>query len=336
MSATATAGLVAVGEDTPDEDLKGYIVFFSMPDDPVAADQLIAAALAHDIDERYLPDTRKPVHVFQSACASVAERIGTGNGRVEVRVDEVEDNPARCSYQITRVIWDLDNRIIEHEKAMRLEFNKRDQSVRSERLDHYDPALNDLEDAVRRHYEANMTTIPGAKVRNMVRDILIRMGGLNMRRRAGGVYFVPRAIPGVTALDGTPRLSKPILGDAEQGATRPNGLIGLLEELYGNRGDMYTINVMDGAGERKMIQRHAVLNIVQQARLVSQKAFQRLHAGGDRKVRDDFATNLANDRRQILQLLAHFQELVGMEVEDVQASLKELDEAIQRIEAAAA
>lgn len=319
-----TLNLRAVSEDIPETDLRGRITFFSMPDDPVPADDLVRAAAKHGLDDKYLPDLRLPVHVFQSACASVAQRTGNGNGRVEVRSDEVENSADICSYQITRVVWDLDNHVIEHEKALRLEFGKKDQTVRSVRLDHFDPALNDLEDQVRDHYDANMTTIPGSKIRNMVRDVLQRCGGLNMRRRAGGVYLVPTIVPGTATKAGGKR-TKPLL----------DGLVGMLEDLYGDRGDLYTIPVMAGDAEDAMIKRHATLNIVQEARRVSQKAFQRLQNGGDRKVRDDFAANLANDRRTILQLMSHFQELVGLDMKDVETSLKELDEAIQQIEAAA-
>lgn len=319
-----TLGLRAVSDAVPEEKLRGRITFFSMPDDTVPADELILSAAKNGVDDKYLPDLRQPVHVFQSACASVASRAGNGNGRVEVRSDEVENNADQCSYQITRVIWDLDNRVIEHEKALRLEFKKDDLSVRSVRLDHFDPALNDLEQQVREHYDANMSTIPGSKIRNMVRDVLQRSGGINMRRRAGGVYLVPTIVPGTANRAGGKR-TKPLL----------DGLAGMLEDLYGDRGDLYTIACMAGDAEDEMIRRHATLNIVQEARRVSQKAFQRLQTGGDRKVRDDFAANLANDRRTILQLMSHFQELVGLDIKDVEASLKELDDAIQQIEAAA-
>ena len=317
--------LVGVSDSIDAKDIIGRVTFFSMPDDNVQADRLVAAATQAGVDDKFLPDIRQPVHVFQSACASVASRAGNGNGRVEVRSDEVENNAERCSYQITRVVWDLENRVIEHEKALRLEFAKKDCSVRSERLDHYDPALNDLEDRVREHYESNMTTIPGSKVRNMVRDTLVQLGAVNMRRRAGGVYFVPRDIPGTSTPAGA-KVSKPVL----------DALAAMLEDLYADRGDLYTIPCIDGDAEREMVRRHAVLNITQRAREISQKAFQRLQSGSDRKVRDDYAANLQNDRRTVMQLLAHFQDLVGVEIGDVQASLKELDEAIERIEAAAA
>lgn len=324
MSATATRNLVAVSSEIPEENLRGYITFFSMPDDPVPADELIREALKNGLDDKYLPDLREPVHVFQSACASVASRNGNGHGRVEVRSDEVENSPDQCSYQITRVVWDLDNHVIEHEKALRLEFSKKDQAVRSVRLDHFDPALEDLENQVREHYEANMSTIPGSKIRNMVRDVLRRCGGIGLRRNAGGVYFVPTTMPGTATRAGGKR-TKPLL----------DGLSGMLEGLYQDRGDLWTVPCMAGDAEDAMIKRHATLNIVQEARRISQKAFQRLQTSGDRKVRDDFAANLANDRRTIMQLMAHFEELVGLNKQDVEASLKELDSAIQQIEAAA-
>lgn len=318
------ANLIGVSSTVPENELKGRVVFFSMPDDTVSGDDLVAAAAKHGVDDKYLPDLRQPVHVFQSACASVAERRGSRGDRVEVRADEVQNDTALCSYQITRVVWDLDNHVIEHEKALRLEFDKKTQQVRSVKLDRYDPALHDLESRVRDHYDANQSTIPGSKIRNMVRDTLIRIGGINMRRRAGGVYFVPRDIPGTVTAVG-----------AQQSKVLLEALNGMLEDLYADRGDLYGMPVMDGAAEMNMIMRHASLSVVERAKNVSASAFARLRSTSDRKVRSDFAAGLVNDRRTILQLKKHYEELIGSELADVNDSIRELDEAIEKIEAAA-
>lgn len=319
-----TPELVVVSEGTIGEEmLLGRICFFSLPDDNVPADELVRLWQENGLDENHLPEIRQPVHVFQSACASVKSRAGNGSGRVEVRADEVENNPKRCSYQITRVVWDLDNRVIEHEKALRLEFDKTTQKVRSERLDHYDPALNDLEDQVRDHYEKNMTNVPGAKVRNGVRAILLAAGGQNLRRKAGGLYFVPREIPGTgaKATEGTPTL--PVLG----------GLAKVAEGLYGERGDVHTLPCVNGDGERAMVRKHVGINARDTAQKLAQKAFDRVRqSASDRAPRQDFLDNLWNERRTLLQGLEHFEELIGMEVADVGQSLAELDQALQELQ----
>lgn len=319
-----TPDLVVVSEGTINEEmLLGRICFFSLPDDNVPADELLRLWQENDLAEELLPEVRQPVHVFQSACASVKSRAGNGNGREEIRSDEVENNSKRCSYQITRVVWDLDNRVIEHEKALRLEFDKTTQKVRSERLDHFDPALNELEDRVREHYDANMTKVPGAKVRNAVRNTLIASGAQNLRRKSGGLYFVPREIPGTgsKATEGTPTL--PIL----------NGLAAVAEGLYDDRGDVHTLPCVNGEGERKMLRKHVAINAAEAAQKLAQKAFGRVRqAATDRAPRQDFVDNLWNERRVLLQSLDHFSELVNLEQADVHQSLRELDTALEELQ----
>jgi ABC-type Na+ transport system ATPase subunit NatA len=160
-------------------------------------------------------------------------------------------------------------------------------------------------------------------VRNAVRHTLLACGAMNLRRSSGGLYFVPREIPGTgdKATEGTPSL--PIL----------KGLEAVAEALYGERGDVHTIPCVNGEGERKMLRKHVALNIKEQAAQAAQKAFARVRESmSDRAPRQDFVTNLLNERRLIMQSLAHFQELVELEGSDVKQSLAELDKALEELQ----
>lgn len=313
-----TPELVAVGEGSIGEGtLLGHITFWSLPDDAVAADELLRVWLDAGLDESALPETRQPAHVFQSACASVKKRVGNGNGRVEIRADEVENSPTRCSYQITRVIWNRDDRTVEHEKSLRLEFDKATHRISAERLDHFDPALADLEDQVRRHYKEHVERIPGAKIRNAVRAVVLDLGGQNLRRKSGSLYFVPCSeIPGRSP-------SKPTL----------DGLSKVAEELYGERGDVHTLPCGNGAYERAMLRKHIVLNAKETAQKLTQRAVARVNeAGTDRAPRQDFLSNLYKERKALVHTVGRFKYLVGIEESDVAQPIRELDAALAELQ----
>lgn len=317
-----TKNMVAASGDLDPKHFLGRLTMFTLPDEERNSAKLVRAWAKHGLDVDDLPDARQPVHVFQSACASVKTRkAGAGtNGKVEIAADEVEHNGV-CTYQVTRRVWDLKNRSIEHEKALRVTFDKATSAIKVERLHTgKDKAMDAIEEAIKANFDANAKTLPGQKIRNAIRHTLLKIGAQNMRRKAGGVYFVPAEWrPNGKKAEPT----KPIL----------DGLAGVLEELYGERADFHQIPLISGDAEKQMVAKHFTLNVRERAEELTVKAINRVRAGrGERGVRTEMLTNLWNERRKLSQQVSQFQELVDVEAKDLSTYLDTLDDAITKLQ----
>jgi hypothetical protein len=316
---------VAVAGDELDETMfLGRLVMFTLPEEERSTAQLVREWDANGLDVSYLPDARQPVHVFQSACASVKSRTSDpGAGKVEIAADEVEHNGV-STYQITRRVWDVANRSIEHEKAMRLTFTKDTGLIDTEFLAGRTNEMKALDKTIRKHFEANAKTIKGTKIRKAVRSQLIRVGGQNMRRKAGGVYFVPRVwFPAPKREE----LTLPVL----------DGLAGVLEALYGDRADFHQIPLVSGDAEKQMVAKHFKLNVRERAEELTERAVTRVRQGRtERPLRQEMLDYMHNDRRQLALQIAQFRKLVDVEADELQTHLDELDTAIEQLEALAA
>lgn len=309
--------LISFGESLPETSLLGRIAFYSLPDEERSGALLMQSWVKHGLDEEALPDARQAVDIFRSACASVKARVAhdrTG-ARIEILANAVVDDGS--AYQITVRRWDRVNKVIEHEKGMRVEFDKRTNAITIARLDDFDPAMGKLATAIQEHFNANAKTVPGQKIRNAVRQTLLDVGAQNLRRKAGGVYFVPTEQPG------TGIATRPIL----------DGLAHVLEDLYGDRADFHIIPCPNGEGEREIIRKHFGLNANEKAAELAEKAWARVRQGRTtRAIRSDLLDNLANERRALMGQIRHFEKLVNLERSDVDEKIAELDEALEKLD----
>jgi hypothetical protein len=316
------SNVVAVSEDLDERHFLGRLATFTLPDEARSGAKLSRAWARHGLDVNDLPEARQPVHIFQSACASVKTRRGmnTLGERIEVRADEVTNNARECAYQITVAVWDLAARVIEHEKAMRVTFDKQTSSITVDRLGYQDVRLDEIEAAIRAHFDANARTVPGQKVRNAVRNTLLKIGAQNLRRKAGGLYFVPvRWQP-----NGHEQPTKPIL----------DGLAAVLDEMYGDRADFYTIPLVNSDAQKAMVRKHFALNVNEKARELAQRAINRVRAAdqAERGVRSDMLANLYNERRKLHAQIEQFDQLVSVERKSVAQELADLDSALSMLQ----
>jgi len=300
----------------------GKLVTYSMPDDPRPGTKLVRTWAKHGLDVNDLPDQRQGFHIFQSACRSVETRRKNGKG-VEIKVDEVTHSTTEIVYQITRMVRDVGERVIEHPKAMTIAFDKTLDTITVRELEDYD-ALRGIEEKIRDHYTKNAKSIPGQKIRNAVRDTLLSLGAQNMRRKAGGLYFVPSEyrIAGAN-------------GRTETRSTIPTleGLAGVLEDLYGERADLWTISLIRDDAAEKMVAKHFAINVAEKSREVMEKALQRVRQGkGERGVRSDLIANLYNERRRIAGAVAQFEQIVSLEQDAISKNLRDLDEALAKLQ----
>jgi hypothetical protein len=311
--------VVGVAEGEDDDHIIGRLATYTNPDRECNGVAFVRSWADHGLDVDDLPEARQPVHVFQSACASVrGRRSGPKGVRMEVTADEVEHVPTSCSYQIGVKVWDRANRRIEYQAAMRMTFDKHTSDVTVDELD-LPGGLAELETEIRAHFLANAKTIPGQKVRNAVRATILKVGGQNLRRKAGGLYFVPKTY---SVSDG---------GQAKTLDTAPvlAGLKAVLADMYGDDADFYSIRLAGDEGERAMIAKHFTINANERARDLAERAIQRARAGkGQRGIRADLMNNLWNERRQLLNAVSQYEQLVTLEQTDLQANLRELDQAL--------
>jgi hypothetical protein len=325
MARSGLANVVGVSEGAvPEEALLGRAATFTLPDEERSGTKLLRAWAKHGLDVNDLPDARQPVHVFQSACASVKTRgrgPGSNGRRVEVTADEIEDNGVGCSYQITLKAWDRANKTIDHEKAMRVEFTKSDSSIKFVPLDAYDSRMGELEAQIRAHFDANAKTVPGQKIRNAVREQLLKIGAQNLRRKAGGLYFVPKAWQPRGKRGTEP--TKPVL----------DALKGVLEELYEERADFYLIPLANDEEMQAMVRKHFTINVSDQAEEMTLRALNRVRTGkGARGVRQDLVDNMRADQRMLLGAVQQFDELVTLEKRSLTHSLADLEDALRKLE----
>lgn len=316
------AGIVVEGA-VDEKFILGRQAMFSMPDEAKPEAALMDSWTRHGLDPNMIPDARQPVDRFRSAASSVEQRAAhRHNGqRTQVLSNEVKNVPAECSYQVTIRRWVGD--VIEHDKTMTVTFDKRTSTIKMTQLDEFTPEWADLLTRIQDHFDANQKTIPGQKIRNAVRETLLRIGAQNLRRKAGGVYFVPKRAPVKAGDKGKGDVTLPVL----------EGLAGVLKDLYADDADFDVIKWANGDGEREIVRKHFALNANEKARELSERAWERVRQGrGKRAVRSDLVAGLENERRMLLGQIKQFRELVNLEQSDVQASIDELDEALEKLD----
>lgn len=311
--------MTAVSEDFGGE-LLGRLGTFTLPDEGVNGAKAVRVWHKHGLDVNMLPNVRQPAHVFQSACRSVETRKRDNGHSVEIKVDEVLNDSSECVYQVTRMIRNKSEKLIEHPKAMRVNFDKTLGTITVDALEDYD-ALRGIEEEIRSHYEKNAKKIPGQKVRNAVRDTLLTLGAQNLRRKAGGLYFVPKMYR--VGEEGKETDTKPVL----------DGIKATLAELYGERADFYTIPVASDEDMRAMVRKHFIINVNEAAAELTLKALNRVRQGkGDRGVRSDLLANLYNERRRLANDIRDYKAIVGDEMKELAANVKDLDAALTKLQ----
>lgn len=289
------------------EQVLGWLAMSTVPDQPISGSKLIRTWAGHGLDTTLVPPVRHPINVFQTACRSVETRKRNGHD-TEVKVDEIMEDAATCVYQVTRMVRDRDERLIEHPKAMRVTFDKSTEDIDVEPLDPdtYD-ALAYIEADIREAFEGNKTKVPGHKVRNAVRGLMHQLGASNVRKKSGGVYFVPKDAKGAhkSTLD---------------------TLATVLEELYGGDAELWTIPLADDKSEREMVERHFKLNVAEQIEEQIGKVSSVLKNGS--YVRKDLLRNVIEDRRRLGELTQEHQSLLRASLSETHDDLSILDEQI--------
>lgn len=246
---TALTDMVAVSADSDVKPL-GYITWFSVPDRAVPMKKLRTQWLMAGLDPKCLPPDPRSLYIFKCAMREQDGRERLPDGSVvETDVRVVDDNSTTCIYQISRVVKDRENEVVDYPKAMRVTYKKMDSDIVFKALgDVKQSDLLPMMEAITDYVEQNAKMIGGGKIRTLVRQFLradadeeggvAGLSGENLRGKGGGVYFVDA------------RFKAELDGVAE-------ALEGMFED---NAAYLYTVPLADGASERELIRRHHVAN----------------------------------------------------------------------------
>lgn len=299
----------------------GHLVSWTHPDRPLNATKVITEWTAAGLDPNDLPDVRTAADVFMAACRSV-ETPKRSSAREQVVVNRVKLTSEVVVYQLTRLVRDTSLEEITHEEAMTLRFTKSDEQITVVEMDNY-ASLQGLEDAVRAHYAKHPKDIPGPKIRNTVRELVERIGGQNIRRRAGGLYFV--ALTHRT-LDAQNRAI-----DVDNQPTL-DGLETFFERMWDDHGDFYAWPVMSREKDKQIVAKHFALNVNRDLRKQMEDAVQRVRKGKGAGVQDTLLTRLYNERRRLTGQIDTFDQLVTLERTEIDANLRDLDQALSNLQ----
>jgi hypothetical protein len=234
-------GMVAVSDGKGVKAL-GYLTWFSIPDESVSLRTLKRALGVHGLPLSLAPRDTKAIDVFKRAMREQDGKHRDDETKVitETAVASVDETPDDCVYQISRITRDLNERVVDYPKAMRVIFNKRTEEL------HFNP-LKDVPrtevlpmmEAIQDYFDKNGSKVTGARVRSIVRNYLRNepdetrnvegLSGENMRGKAGGIYFVP---------------AKHIV--------QLQALSDALNELYAGRAYLHAVPLADGASEREL------------------------------------------------------------------------------------
>ncbi len=243
-------GLVAVSESS--EGVLGYICWFSIPDEAIGLRRIKAGLASHGLPLTLAPKDTKAIHTFKRAMREQEGRRRTNGHTTETTIAQVVETSDDCVYQVSRLKRDLNDRVVDYPKAMRVVFNKHTDEIGFRPLGEVPRVeVMDMVNEIESFVEKNSARVTGARVRTMIRRYLRDepdeqrgvdgLSGENLRGKAGGIYFVAA------------RFSEEISALAE-----------MLSELYGGRAYLHAVPMADSATEREIVRRHHVMNTRQE------------------------------------------------------------------------
>jgi len=306
MNPAVPTNLIAVKDDG--DHVMGFISWFTVPDRFVPTSKLGRAWASKSLPMHLVPSVRKSVDTFKNACRSVETRRRTGGSRTtEIKVDQVEETYDECVYQVTRMVRDHSQRVIDHPKALRVTFDKHMDIIGFDELTKRGgPDLDAIRTAIQDNFDANSDSVPGSKVRAAIRGLLEHNNGINLRKKAGGVYFVPK-----------------------EGKDDLVSLTAVLDFLYGNDADLHLIPVANDDYQKQMVQRNFEISIGQQIAEASSLVADKLVSS--RKMRSDAVGNLIVQRKQLGETLATYQALVSDDLATTTEQLRLYDEQLKKL-----
>jgi hypothetical protein len=171
-------------------DWLGSLVWSTITESSVTADQLSAAAKAAGIPEKYLPGPAHPKDAMRRAAkAAEAAKVPAGQGRfVNIMARQVAQTPTGLVYRLVRELVNAENRRLDYRQVAEL-------VLEGDLLTW--TGVDRLEDADREAaaraidaYDRHRTTFDGIALRRCIGEVLRDCDPVSVRP-SGGVVFVP-------------------------------------------------------------------------------------------------------------------------------------------------
>lgn len=312
--------MMAVSKDSDIAPL-GYIVWFSVPNADVSVRRVRKHWGLAGLDMTIVPSDPKQPDAFKRAVRAQESRVREPNGNVvETDVREVVSDADTITYQISRVVRDREEKIVDFPKALKVTYRKFDGELDFQPLGQVSPRdVLPMIKEIQAAYEANGNAIPGSKVRSLVRDFIkddshetsgkVGLSGENLRGKAGGVYFV------------LARFGEQLDALAE-----------FLSHVYPDgRAYLYTVPMADGATEREMIRRHHVNNSIAEAEEAIAEARLLIREDRQRGVRENVRKHHFAKLERAKIRTAMYAEALQAEQEDVNARLEVLNRQLRKV-----
>lgn len=299
---------VTPGGQITQEMILGYIALCQVPNAPQSVAKLRRLWLAEGLDPDLIPKQRRPVNAFQTACRSVETRRSEALRTHEIKVDEVLEDENECVYQITLLVRDKDEKLIDHPKAMRLTFNKHDGTIKDEPLDRKTyKALKGLAENIREEFETNSNKIPGSKIRRAIRASLRAQHSTLIQNK--GVFFVPKA--GKVTLDS--------IG---------NVLSALYSADEGNS-ELFVIPCANDQAQRDVIADNFQSNVGDEVDELLAEITMRLKS--DQDPRKDRRESMVGERRRIGEAVDKYRNLLDDKLLVVNEKIRLLDNGLEEL-----
>lgn len=313
-------GMIAVGKGSQVKPL-GYISWFSLPQDPVKISTLRKAWGIAGLDPSPLPKDQRATDIFKRAMRQ-QERRTTNPDRTVTQTDvlDVLESKEEVVYQVSRVVRDIDEKVVEYPKALQAIFNKQHQSISFKPLVGVPkksvlPMMNEIQD----YYDHNAKTISGNKLRRLVRDYIqcdtdetsgrIGLSGENLRGQAGGVYFV-----------------------LERFGESLDGLATALADLYPDgRAYLYSVPLADGATERELVRRHHAAGAIEDAKKEIEVVSKILREDRKLSVRNDVREHHWGVLRGMKRRVSMYGQALKGEEEEIGETMKLLERQLDKL-----
>lgn len=314
----APTNVVAVtpGGALSEEHFLGFFFWYNVPEELKAGTTLRRAATNAGLPEDLLPKERQPFHVAQEAIRHVEGDRSNGVRR-RVVVHEVVHTGAKLVYQVTLQIWDRENEAIEHEKSMRVTFDKvRGEFTAFDPLDaHAYSELRPLEEVIREYYAKHRSWLPGHKVRTIVRHYLEGLGAENMSDSGrSAVYYVTK--------------------DCEEDLKSVKEFLQVYDGKKGHtKGGLHMVPVVNDEGQREMLKRKFLENCEQDLAEYRDRLVKLVKDQGDRKrgFRADMLANIQQQRREFQERKARFEAVLNDTLGELDQSMGLADKALTKL-----
>lgn len=301
---------VTPGGDITMDHIIGFYAMFFVPDAPVSAAKIHRLWSGEGLPPNLVPNARETKHAFMAACKSIETRKrptkGNNSRMTEVKAAMVLENEDAIIYQITHHVRDPEAGVINHPKQMRVTFDKYSELIEWESLDKRlsEEPLDDIGHAIERHFNANQSKLPGSRIRSAARGLMTELGGTNVRRKNGGVYFVPKT-----------------------GKSDMEALSRILSELYpNNEGELHLIPCANAEGEKEMVERHFSVNVTTEVDELMAEVAEALKGDAGRRMRKDRLNNILQRRHQLASHRQKYATLLDTELEEVGEKVDLLDD----------